>query len=146
MFELGWSEILVIAVVAIIVIGPKDLPRALRTVGQWTGKLKRMARDFQGQFNEAIREAELSDIKKSVSDIGKLDPMADLKKDLNKIDSGIRSELNKATAPSAATPAALAPAAVAAPAAAPAPAPPPVAPPVAAVAAVAAAGEGEARQ
>ena len=59
MFDIGWTELLVIAVVAIVVIGPKDLPRAMRTVGQWTGKMKRMAREFQGQFNEALREAEL---------------------------------------------------------------------------------------
>ena len=66
MFEIGWTELLVIAVVAIVVIGPKDLPRAMRSVGQWTGKMKRMAREFQGQFNEAIREAELDGVKKDV--------------------------------------------------------------------------------
>ena len=59
MFDIGWTELLVVAVVAIVVIGPKDLPRAMRIVGQWTGRMKRMARDFQGQFNEALREAEL---------------------------------------------------------------------------------------
>ena len=58
MFEIGWSELLVIAVVAIVVIGPKDLPKAMRAVGGWTAKMKRMAREFQGQFNEALREAE----------------------------------------------------------------------------------------
>ncbi len=71
MFDIGWSELMVIAVVAIVVIGPKDLPRVMRLVGQWSGKLKRMARDFQGQFNEALREAELEDVRKDIVDIGK---------------------------------------------------------------------------
>ena len=67
MFDIGWSELLVIAVVAIVVIGPKDLPRAMRAVGQWTGKMKRMAREFQSQFNEAMREAELDDVQEATS-------------------------------------------------------------------------------
>jgi sec-independent protein translocase protein TatB len=100
MFDIGWSELVVIAVVAIVVIGPKDLPRALRTFGQWTGRMKKMARDFQSQFNEAIREAELEDVKKSVTDIARIDPMADLRKDLSKVDASIRTELNKPAPPS----------------------------------------------
>jgi sec-independent protein translocase protein TatB len=97
MFEIGWSEILVIAVVAIVVIGPKDLPRVMRIVGQWTGKMKRMAREFQGQFNEALREAELDDIKKEVESLGKLDPLKDVRKEIAAIDSSINDELAKPT-------------------------------------------------
>jgi len=52
MLNIGWTELLMIAVVAIVVIGPKDLPRAMRFIGQWIGKMKHMASDFQGQFNE----------------------------------------------------------------------------------------------
>lgn len=95
MFDIGWTELVVIAVVAIVVIGPKDLPRAMRTVGQFTGKLRRMAREFQGQFNEAIREAELEDVKKSIQDLAKIDPIADIKVETAKVDASIRSELNK---------------------------------------------------
>ncbi|RTL54588.1 MAG: twin-arginine translocase subunit TatB [Bradyrhizobiaceae bacterium] len=65
MFDIGWSELVVIGVVALIAIGPKELPGVLRMVGQWIGKARRMAADFQGQFNEAMREAEMADIKKS---------------------------------------------------------------------------------
>jgi len=83
----------VIAVVAIVVIGPKDLPRAMRAVGRWSGKIKRMAREFQSQFNEAIREAELDEVKKQVTEIANIDPMADLKNDLSKTEAGIRSDL-----------------------------------------------------
>lgn len=69
MFDIGWSELLVIAVVALIAIGPKELPGVLRMVGQWMGKARRMAAEFQGQFNEAMREAEMADLKKSFDEV-----------------------------------------------------------------------------
>ena len=69
MFDIGWSELLLIGAVALVVIGPKDLPKVLRTVGQATAKLRRMAGEFQAQFNEAMREAELDEIKKNVADL-----------------------------------------------------------------------------
>jgi sec-independent protein translocase protein TatB len=69
MFDIGWSEIAVIAVVALIAIGPKELPGVLRTVGQWMGKARRMASEFQGQFQEAMREAEMADLKKSFDEV-----------------------------------------------------------------------------
>jgi sec-independent protein translocase protein TatB len=70
MFDIAWSEMVLIGGVALIVIGPKDLPGALRTAGQAIGKIRRMASEFQGQFNDAMREAELTDLKKQVEDIG----------------------------------------------------------------------------
>src|ERR1700742_4634887 len=69
MFDIGWSEILVIAVVALVVIGPKELPGVLRMVGQWMGKARKMAAEFQGQFQEAMREAEMADLKKSFDEV-----------------------------------------------------------------------------
>src|SRR5712691_4428374 len=73
MFDVGWSELLLIGVVALIAIGPKELPGALRAVGQWTGKIRRMASEFQDQFREAMREAEMADIKKDIDEAtGKL--------------------------------------------------------------------------
>src|SRR5450432_1643905 len=69
MFDIGWSELVVIAVVALIAIGPKELPGVLRMVGQWMGKARKMAAEFQGQFREAMREAEMDDLKKSFDDI-----------------------------------------------------------------------------
>ncbi len=62
-------EMIVIAVVALVAIGPKDLPKALRMVGQIMAKVRRMAGEFQSQFNEAIREADLEELRKSASDI-----------------------------------------------------------------------------
>src|SRR4051794_23470233 len=66
MFDISWGKLVIIGVVALIVIGPKELPTVLRTVGQWMTKIRRMASEFQGQFQEAMREAELSELKKQV--------------------------------------------------------------------------------
>ncbi|CAH1678619.1 Sec-independent protein translocase protein TatB [Hyphomicrobiales bacterium] len=70
MFDIAWSEMVLIGAVALVVIGPKDLPKALRTVGQTVARVRRMATEFQGQFNDAMREAELADLKKQVEDVG----------------------------------------------------------------------------
>jgi len=68
-FDIAWGEFIVIAVVALIVIGPKELPGVLRAIGQWTTKIRRMAAEFQGQFQEALREAEMADLKKEVDNL-----------------------------------------------------------------------------
>jgi sec-independent protein translocase protein TatB len=83
MFEVGWTEMLVIAIVMIVVVGPKDLPNMLRTFGRTTAKLRAMAADFQKQFNEALKEAELDDVKKSVDELRNLSPAAEIRKQLN---------------------------------------------------------------
>ena len=69
MFDIGWSEFALIAVIALIAIGPKELPGVLRMVGQWMGKARKMATEFQGQFQEAMREAEMADLKKSFDEV-----------------------------------------------------------------------------
>jgi sec-independent protein translocase protein TatB len=69
MLDIGWSELLLVAVVAIVVIGPKDLPDALRALGRTLTKVRRMAGEFQGQFNAALREANLEDVKKEFDTI-----------------------------------------------------------------------------
>ena len=71
MLDLGWSELLIIGVVALIVVGPKDLPRMLRTLGQYAGRARGIAREFQRSMDEAARQAdidELKDVKKSLDD------------------------------------------------------------------------------
>jgi len=89
MFGIGWSEFVVIGVVALIAIGPKELPGVLRAIGQWTGKIRRMANEFQGQFQEALREAEMADVRKELdditaqaTDIGSYDPVAEANKEV----------------------------------------------------------------
>ena len=107
MFDIGWTEMLVIAVVMIVVVGPKDLPKMLRTFGKTTAKLRSMAGDFQKQFNEALKEAELDDVKKSVDSLRSLNPANEIRKQLNpfeKAAADVRAGLDKALKPS--TPAA----------------------------------------
>jgi sec-independent protein translocase protein TatB len=88
MFDMSWSELLIIAVVALIAIGPKELPGVLRAAGQWMGKIRRMASEFQGQFQEAMREAEMADIKKQVDELSEaassvtsFDPIGNIEKE-----------------------------------------------------------------
>ncbi len=69
MFDVSWGEMLIVGAVALVVIGPKDLPRALRTVGQMVGKVRRMAGEFQGQFNEAMREAEVAELRREMEEM-----------------------------------------------------------------------------
>jgi len=69
MFEVGWSEILVVGVVALIVVGPKELPTLLRTIGRYMGVVKRQAAEFRAQFDEAMRESELEQLRKDVENI-----------------------------------------------------------------------------
>jgi sec-independent protein translocase protein TatB len=97
MLDIGWSELLVIAVVAIIFVGPRDLIPMLRTFGQYAAKLKKMAGEFQSQFNDALREAELDDIQKTVSDVRNMTPLNALKDqfesemgDIGKLTEGIK--------------------------------------------------------
>ena len=83
MFDLSSGELLLIALAALLFIKPKDLPGVLRTVGQWTGKIRRMAGEFQDQFREAMREAEMADIKKDIDEAtgkigGGIDPFKEL--------------------------------------------------------------------
>lgn len=115
MFEIGWSELLVIGVVLIVVVGPKDLPRMLRTFGKTMTQFRRMAGDFRRQFDEALREAELDDVRETVRDIGKMDPRSSVRDALNPIRAvgdEIRSSLRSATkAPEPKVPSAEAPAA-----------------------------------
>src|SRR5215475_9763194 len=91
MFDIGWGELLLIGAVALIAIGPKELPGALRALGQWMGKIRRMASEFQNQFHEAMREAELAELKKEVDDVAAkaqsyahFDPVEDIRKDIEK--------------------------------------------------------------
>jgi sec-independent protein translocase protein TatB len=112
MFDIGWGELVVIGIVALIAIGPKELPTVLRTLGQFMGKVRRMASEFQGQFQEAMREAEMADLKKqaedlksSVSDLTSFDPMASTKKEIESAfvlpEAGTASEPSTDAAPAA---------------------------------------------
>jgi sec-independent protein translocase protein TatB len=116
MFDISWTEFLLIGVVALIVIGPKELPSVLRTVGQWTRKVRSMASDFQGQFQEAMREAEMADLKKQVDDLAhdvkNYDPLKEARAEVEAAGRDIQTSLGKkpeaTTLADAATPASFA--------------------------------------
>ncbi len=97
MFDISWTEFLLIGVVALIVIGPKELPGVMRTLGQYTRKMRSMAADFQNQFQEAMREAEMADLKKQVddmaSDIKNYDPLKDVRSDLESVGKDLKASL-----------------------------------------------------
>jgi sec-independent protein translocase protein TatB len=107
MFEIGWTEIMVIAVVAIVVFPSKDLPKLLRSVGHMVGKVRRMAGDFQGQFNAALREAEreidLEETRRKVEEIKSLNPMTQVKQALNPLTAPLTDIKNTLEAPLAET-------------------------------------------
>jgi sec-independent protein translocase protein TatB len=107
MFDISWTEFLLIGIVALIVIGPKELPAVMRSLGQWTRKIRSLAADFQNQFHEAMREAEMADLKKQVddiaSDVKNYDPLKDVRSDVEAIGKGLDDTVKApaATAPPA---------------------------------------------
>jgi sec-independent protein translocase protein TatB len=114
MFDISWTEFVLIGIVALIVIGPKELPGVLRTLGQYTRKVRGMAAEFQNQFQEAMREAEMADLKKSVDDMAhdfkNYDPLKDVRSDVEAMGKDIErsfdgSPVMKADAPAAELPA-----------------------------------------
>jgi sec-independent protein translocase protein TatB len=93
MFDISWAHLAVIAAVALVVIGPKDLPRVLRTAGQWMARARAVAREFQNSLDQMVREAELDDVRKQVQaatdvNIGReiersIDPGGDMQRGLS---------------------------------------------------------------
>jgi len=79
-FDIAWSELALIAAVALIVIGPKDLPRVMRNIGQWTRRARTMAAEFQRNLDDMMREAELDEIRKEVEKVSPTDFKAGLEK------------------------------------------------------------------
>jgi sec-independent protein translocase protein TatB len=84
-FGIGYTELVVIALVAIIVIGPKDLPKVLRAFGRTMQKVRGMAREFQGHLDQAMREAGVDEIKKEITNLKTMNPVEDVKKEINSI-------------------------------------------------------------
>ena len=83
MFDIGWQELVVIAVVALVVIGPKDMPVAIRAVSRWVGKARSLAREFQQGLDEVVREAELQDVKKTIEEVKTFDVQGEIAKTID---------------------------------------------------------------
>lgn len=100
MFDIGWSELLVIAVVLIVVVGPKDLPPMLRTFGKTMTRFRKMAGEFRAQFDDALREADLDDVRQTIADAQKLNPAHSLREAMNplrQMGNDIKADLQRST-------------------------------------------------
>ena len=100
MFDIGWTELLVIAVVLIVVVGPKDLPPMLRAFGKMTQRAKKVAGEFRAQFDEALREADLDEVRQTLADAQRLNPantLRDAMNPLRQMGNDIKADLQNAT-------------------------------------------------
>ncbi len=112
MLDIGWQELFIVAVIAIVVIGPKELPRAVKTVAQLLRKARGMAREFQDGIDDLVREAELDDLKKEITEASPtsitqhientIDPTGDLKDAVHAVDpnTAVRDALDTTEEPS----------------------------------------------
>jgi sec-independent protein translocase protein TatB len=78
MFDLSWSHILIVLIVALVVVGPKDLPRLMRMVGGWVGKARSMANEFRRSFDEMAKQSELDELRAEIEALRKERPLADI--------------------------------------------------------------------
>jgi len=97
MFDIGWTELLVLAVVAILIVGPKDLPRMLYAIGQAVGKMRRQADDFRRQFNESMREAGMDEVRNDMKKMSDLNPANQIRNEIESTftDSSKPGQANK---------------------------------------------------
>jgi sec-independent protein translocase protein TatB len=89
MFDVGYSELLVIAIVLIVVIGPKDLPKMLRAFGKAMTRFRQVSGDFRRQFDEALKESELGEVRKAIDSARSLDPRVQIRNALNPLTSAV---------------------------------------------------------
>lgn len=100
MLDIGWTELFVIGIILIVVVGPKDLPPMLRAFGRMTSNLRKMAGEFRSQFDEALRESDMEDVRKTIADVQKLNPSNALRDAINplrQMGNEIRSDLERST-------------------------------------------------
>ena len=84
MLDFSWSHILILLIVALVVVGPKDLPRLMRIVGQWVGKARAMADEFRKSFDDMARQSELDELRKEIEGLRNNRPFADIDRELNR--------------------------------------------------------------
>jgi sec-independent protein translocase protein TatB len=88
MFDIAWSELLIVVIVAILVVGPKELPALLRSLGQMMGKLRRSADDFRRQFDEAVREAGAEDLQREMRALKQSNPLTQIRDQIDEVARG----------------------------------------------------------
>ena len=95
MFDLfSWSHIVILLIVALVVVGPKDLPRLMHMAGKWAGKARAMAGEFRKSFDEMARQTELDELRKEIEELKKNNPVSDFTNTLNDVHSGITDPLS----------------------------------------------------
>lgn len=111
--QFGFFELIVVAIVALIVVGPRDLPRLMREAGRWAGKARRMAQDFRNAFDQMARESEMEEMRREIDALKRSNPVADAGRALDEAMKPVRSqadELTRADRPRAIDPPETAPA------------------------------------
>ncbi len=93
MFDIGWTEMALIAVVAVIVIGPKELPKVMRELGTWVARARGMSRVFMDQLEEMSRQSGLDEVRKEAEAIRRMDPMRQIEKAIDP-DGALKSQVS----------------------------------------------------
>ena len=101
---IGFSELLVLALAALIIVGPKDLPLMMRKAGQMVAKARSMAREFQAAFEDIARQSELEDLRKEIEDLKRNNAMTDAQADLANMESDINAAVMSKESAEAAAP------------------------------------------
>ena len=97
MFDLfSWDHLLILLVVALVVVGPKDLPRLLHMAGKWAGKARAMANEFRKSFEEMARQSELDELRKEIEDLKKNNPISDIANSMNDVSSSLNTAIDGA--------------------------------------------------
>jgi len=99
MFDIfSWQHIIIMLVVALVVVGPKDLPRLMNMAGKWAGKARAMASEFRRSFDEMARESELAELRKEIDNLKKNNPVSDLANSMASVQAEVTSSM-EAVAP-----------------------------------------------
>ena len=97
MFDLfSWDHLLILLVVALVVVGPKDLPRLMHMAGKWAGKARAMANEFRKSFDEMARQSELDELRKEIEDLKKNNPISDLTNSMTDVGTSLNTAVEGA--------------------------------------------------
>jgi sec-independent protein translocase protein TatB len=97
MFDLfAWQHIVIMLVVALVVVGPKDLPRMMHMAGKWAGKARNMANEFRKSFDEMARQAELDELRKEIEDLKKNNPVSDMMNSVSAVNDDLTKQVDSA--------------------------------------------------
>ena len=97
MFDIfAWQHILILLVVALVVVGPKDLPRLMHKAGKWAGKARNMANEFRRSFDEMARQAELDELRKEIEQLKKNNPVSDMMDSVSSVNDDLSRQVDSA--------------------------------------------------